>query len=186
MEAVGYDMYCKLLNKAVQKQKGIVEEEEFSTTIDLDVDAFIPPDYILNELQKLDTYKRIAGLSNHDDVKEMADELKDRFGKLPESAVNLLKIADLKIIANSLYISDIKGKFGEVSFSFKPDAKINVVNIDTLLKAHKGHLKLENYGIPTFIYTYAPTGEVISDENKLMENSKMVLEDMDRYLSYGK
>lgn len=186
MEAVGYDMYCKLLNKAVQKQKGIVEEEEFSTTIDLDVDAFIPPDYILNELQKLDTYKRIAGLSNHDDVKEMADELKDRFGKLPESAVNLLKIADLKIIANSLYISDIKGKFGEVSFSFKPDAKINVVNIDTLLKAHKGHLKLENYGIPTFIYTYAPTGEVISDENKLMENTKMVLEDMDRYLSYGK
>ncbi len=186
MEAVGYDMYCKLLNKAVQKQKGIEEKEEFSTSIDLDVDAFIPPDYILNELQKLDTYKRIAGLSNHDDVKEMADELKDRFGKLPESAVNLLKIADLKIVANSLYISDIKGKFGEVSFAFKPDAKINVANIDTLLKAHKGHLKLENYGIPTFIYTYAPTGEVISDENRLMENSKMVLEDMDRYLSFGK
>ena len=64
MEAVGYDLYCKMLNDAVKKLKGISTVEDFTTTVDLDVDAFIPPNYIVNEIQKLDIYKRIAGIEN--------------------------------------------------------------------------------------------------------------------------
>ena len=61
MEAVGYDLYCKMLNEAVKEQRGEEVEEDFETTIDLDMDAYIPATYIRNEFQKLDIYKRIAG-----------------------------------------------------------------------------------------------------------------------------
>jgi len=64
MEAVGYDLYCKMLNEAVKSLKGIATPEQFDTTIELDMDAFIPPAYIPNEFQKLDIYKRITGIEN--------------------------------------------------------------------------------------------------------------------------
>ena len=64
MEAVGYDLYCKMLNEAVKSLKGEAAPEQFETTLELDVDAFIPPSYIPNEFQKLDIYKRIAVIEN--------------------------------------------------------------------------------------------------------------------------
>ena len=71
MEAVGYDMYCKMLNEAVLKLKGEGEEESFTTTIDLNIDAYIPDSYIKNEYQKLDIYKRIAAISNEEEMDDM-------------------------------------------------------------------------------------------------------------------
>ena len=63
MEAVGYDLYCKMLNEAVKREKGLdVDEDEFQTTVDMDIDAYIPSTYIRSESQKLDIYKRIAGI----------------------------------------------------------------------------------------------------------------------------
>lgn len=182
MAAVGYDLYCKLLNQAVMKQKGIEEKEDFATSMDLDVDAFIPPDYILNEIQKLDTYKRIAGLESHEEILEMEEELKDRFGDLPDSAINLLRITDMRIKAHMLYISEIKGKNGEITFTFLPTADIRIENIDSLLKAHNKNLKLGYGKTSSFVYTYRPTGEVLSDERKLLENTDMILVDMTEYL----
>jgi transcription-repair coupling factor (superfamily II helicase) len=66
MEAVGYDMYCKLLNEAVKGLKGIQTITDFTTTVDMDVDAFIPASYIVNEVQKLEMYQRIAGYGRYD------------------------------------------------------------------------------------------------------------------------
>ena len=83
MQAVGYDLYCKMLNEAVKTLKGIPTKEDFLTTVDLDVDAFIPPSYIVNEVQKLDIYKRIAGIENQAECDDMKEELLDRFGRQP-------------------------------------------------------------------------------------------------------
>ena len=80
MAAVGYDLYCKMLNQAVNNLKGIKNEYEFETTIDVDVDAYIPATYIKSEYQKLDIYKRIAALENMDELSDMKDELSDRYG----------------------------------------------------------------------------------------------------------
>lgn len=66
MEAVGYDLYCKMLNEAVKSMKGQKQVIDFVTTIDLDVDAFIPESYIVNEYQKLDIYKRIAAIESRE------------------------------------------------------------------------------------------------------------------------
>ena len=85
MEAVGYDLYCKMLNEAVKQLKGEMEEEEtFTTTMDLNVDAFIPASYIPNEYQKLDVYKRIAAIENREEMEDMTEELIDRFGDIPK------------------------------------------------------------------------------------------------------
>ena len=90
MEAVGYDLYCKMLNEAVKEQKGEWQEkEEFETTIDLDVNAFIPERYIKNEMQKLDIYKRIAGIESEEERDDMLEELMDRFGEPPRSVLLL-------------------------------------------------------------------------------------------------
>ena len=90
MQAVGYDLYCKMLNEA---KKGISVIEDFNTLVDLDVDAYIPPEYIVNEVQKLDIYKRIAGIENEHECDDMREELLDRFGQVPKSVENLLRIA---------------------------------------------------------------------------------------------
>ncbi len=86
MEAVGYDLYCKLLNESVKEVQGIsTVKEDYNTEIDLDIDAFIPERYIRNEMQKLDIYKRISGIQNEEEYDDMLEELMDRFGELPRS-----------------------------------------------------------------------------------------------------
>ncbi len=177
MEAVGYDLYCKLLNRAVQKVKGIETEEDFSTLLDLDVDAFIPGEYILNELQKLDTYKRIAALENETECSEMREELTDRFGDIPKSVENLLKIAMLRVTAHRIFITEIRGRNGKIVFTLLPDADIRTENVGELLTRHKGKLVLLK-GEPVFEYSYYATGEALKDEALLLENTGKLLSDM--------
>ncbi|MCR5278625.1 MAG: transcription-repair coupling factor [Lachnospiraceae bacterium] len=182
MAEVGYDLYCKMLNKAVLTMKGQITAEDFITTADLNVDAFIPPEYILNEIQKLDTYKRIAAVSSDEEAKDMREELRDRFGTLPPAVEHLIRISLLRIKAHKLYISDIKGVNGRISFTFRPDAKINVANIDTLLKNHRKDLTLHSTGAPEFILTYRPVGEVIKDEKLLLETTENMIDEMTELL----
>ena len=108
MEAVGYDLYCKMLNEAVKEAKGIITEERFDTSVDIKTDAFIPVTYISNEFQKLDMYKRIAGIETQEESDEMLEELIDRFGEPPKSVQNLLTIARLKAMANHVYVEEVK------------------------------------------------------------------------------
>ena len=75
MNAVGYDLYCKMLSEAVKEAKGIHTMEDFETAIDLNIDAFIPDSYISNEYQKLDIYKRVAGIEDQQDYDDMLEEL---------------------------------------------------------------------------------------------------------------
>ena len=87
MEAVGYDLYCKMLNEAVLRLKGeLKDEDEFDTTLDLDINAFIPSTYVYNEYQKLELYKRISSIESKDEMEDMTDELIDRFGEMPKQS----------------------------------------------------------------------------------------------------
>ena len=114
MEAVGYDLYCKMLNDAVRRMKGEqLPDEEFETTIDLQIDAYIPAKYIPSEFQKLDMYKRIAGIENKEEYCDMQEELMDRFGDIPAAAENLLHVALLKAEAHEAKITQIVQKGNE-------------------------------------------------------------------------
>ena len=178
MEAGGYDMYCKMLNEAVKKLNGIHTVEDFATVIDLDVDAFIPPTYIVNEVQKLDIYKRIAGIENHKEKDDKKDELLDRFGEIPKSVDNLLRIALIRVAAHDLYMTEIKGKNERITFTFRPDARIDAVKIPDFMKKYGKDLAFTAYGNPFFTYKYKKTGLVETDAELLLDRTEMLLEDM--------
>ena len=183
MEAVGYDLYCKMLSEAVAKLKGEdITFEEFSTQIDLDVDAFIPAEYIVNEVQKLDIYKRIASIESTNEAEDMKDELGDRFGKVPKSAENLLKISVLRGRAHKCFITELKGGKGQIKMVMKPDADIIIEHIpDFMISMGKG-LTFNSKGVPYFLYKYSMSGIVERDEDELLRHTELLLDEMDRLL----
>ena len=168
MEAVGYDLYCKMLNEAVKKCKGEeVPEEEYETSVEIKVDAFIPVSYIKNEFQKLDIYKRIAELETEDEKTDMIDELVDRFGEPPKSVMNLLNIAILKAKAHEAFIMEVASKKEQLQFAMYPQAKIDVEGIPKLIASMGRKLRFVPGAKPYFVYQY--TGNVLSEAEKIVD-----------------
>ena len=153
MEAVGYDLYCKMLNQAVMALKGETpEEDSYETVVECDIDAYIPGTYIKNEYQKLDIYKRISAIETEDEYMDMQDELMDRFGDIPRSVDNLLKIANLRALAHRAYVTEVMINRQEVRLTMYQKAKIKVEKIPDLVNAYKGDLKLAPGEVPVFHY----------------------------------
>ena len=183
MEAVGYDLYCKMLNEAVKNLKGIPTTlEDFNTLVDLDVDAFIPPTYIVNEVQKLDIYKRIASVENTTESEEMRGELLDRFGAVPKSVENLLRIALIRVQAHQIYITEIKGKNERIQIFMKPDAAIDPTKIPQLLAAFPKKLNFVAKGNPYFVYRYKKLDLVEKDAEQLLSLTEELLGKMKEIL----
>ena len=182
MEAVGYDLYCKMLNEAVKEAKGVVVEERFETSIDINTSAFIPPAYIGNELQKLDIYKRIAGIETEEEAEEMLEELIDRFGEPPKSVQNLLTIARLKFFAHRLYVKEVSQKGNELKLVMYEKAKINPVLIPQVVQAMAPFLKfVADSQNPYFVYALNGNSnekgkEVVEILKNLLENMSVLVE----------
>lgn len=153
MEAVGYDLYCKMLNQAVRLLKGeAAEEEAYETSVECDIDAYIPASYIKNEYQKLDIYKRISGIENEEEYMDMQDELIDRFGDIPKSVDNLLRIAKLRALGHEAYVTEITINRQEVRLTMYQKAQIKVNEIPQLISVYRGDLKLVPGETPVFHY----------------------------------
>lgn len=142
IEAVGYDLYCKMLNDAIKRLSGEEPEEEFETAIELPVDAYIPDVYVKNEYVKLDLYRRISRCDGREDNEAVVEEVRDRFGEPPKELLRLLEIAYLKSMAKQAYITDIKYIQNELKFFMLPTAPVKTERIDMLLKRYRGSLKL--------------------------------------------
>ena len=156
MQAVGYDLYCKLLSKAVRLEKGEEEERpDFETSVDLDIDAFIPADYIEDEYQKLDIYKRISELCSEEGLNDMTDELVDRYGDVPKEVMALMRTALLKAEAHEAYVTELKIKEGSITIQMYPMAKIDASRIPGLIEKEEGRLKFITGANPRFIYNEA-------------------------------
>ncbi len=182
MQAVGYDLYCKMLNEAVKAKKGIASIEDFSTTVDLDADAYIPPSYIVNEIQKLDIYKRIAGIEDRKEREDMQEELLDRFGEIPKSVDNLLRISLIRAHAHRLFITELKGKGERLTICMRPDAPIRVENIPVLLSHYDGKMSFDPKGTPEFRLRYYRCGVVEKDEEMLLTLTEETLEKIEEVL----
>jgi transcription-repair coupling factor (superfamily II helicase) len=180
MEAVGYDLYCKMLNDAVRTMKGEVPEEEtFNTTVDIDIDAYIPATYIKSEFQKLDIYKRIAGIENEEEFLDIQEELLDRFGDLPSSVNNLLNIAYIKSICHSVYVTSLVHRNDEIKLVLYNKAKLKVDQIPELIAKYKPDLKLTPETSPYFTYILKKNSKTNKiDALTLFENIKNLLIDM--------
>lgn len=159
MSAVGYDLYCKMLNEAVRKLKGEVCEEEFETSVDMDVNAYIPSTYIKNEVLKLDMYKRIATIADKTDLEDMQDELIDRYGDMPIPVEILLQVSYIRRLAKEAYVTDLKQKGDKLELFMYPKAKINVSKLPDYIKSFKGRCKMTTGANPVLTYRLLEKGK---------------------------
>ncbi len=149
MEAIGYDMYCRLLEEEVQNLKGEApKEERFQTTIDLPVNAYIPDFYIKNQEQRMELYKKIACIQNQEDYYELQEELEDRFGDLPKSVQTLLEVVLLKAEANALGVTAIRQKQGNLLLEFRSQPNIDPTRLTQLITREKGKYLFTTGAVP--------------------------------------
>ncbi len=177
MEAVGYDLYCKLLNRAVEALRGKwTEEEDFQTAVECDIDAYIPGSYIKNEYQKLDIYKRISAIENEEEYMDMQDELMDRFGSIPKSVENLLKISALRALAHQAYATEVTINRQEVRIDMFPKARLNTEKMSELVSAYKGSLRVQMGEVPGFLYQERSSKN--KDSSFMVEKAEEILKQL--------
>ena len=148
MEAVGYDMYLRLLSEAVSREKGETPQEfDAECLVDMQVQAHIPESYIGNLSQRLEVYRRIADIRTREDAMDVTDELIDRFGEPPASVNGLIEIALLRNLASQLGIYEIKQQ-NDVLLLYKN--RIDMKQVGALISAMRSRVML-NAGAKPYI-----------------------------------
>ena len=173
MDSVGYDMYCRLLSEEVDRLKGITPVEVFETYIDLEFTAYIHADYVPNEEQRLEMYKKISLIRDKNDYLDVQEELLDRFGDLPKAVIGLLNIAYMKAQANKAGVISVIEKGGKIVVTFKNDANADPVKIMNVC-AKKRHLGFTVANNPFITYRLG-TEVKASDIEELTEVFEEIL-----------
>jgi transcription-repair coupling factor (superfamily II helicase) len=171
MEAVGYDMYCKLLEETIAELKGEIVADELEITVDINVDAYIPSTYIKNHNQRLEIYKKIASIQDLQDFYDVEEEIEDRYGDLPTAVVNLVGIALIKSLCNHLKISAISQKGDNIIIQFYNDKSVNMKAIAEVIGQFEGKLLFTASDKPYLTYK-----AVNVEKNKLLNNIKIILQ----------
>ena len=146
INAIGFDLYVQMLERAVSTLKGEEVKPEMRATINLGLDIRIPEEYIPNENLRLRTYKRIAGITGEHERDEVNNELADRFGAPPPAVGNLLDYALLKGLAEGLLISSIERRANEVAIKFHPETPLSPENLVKFIRSQKEGLRLDPSG----------------------------------------
>ncbi|MBZ5643236.1 MAG: transcription-repair coupling factor [Acidobacteriia bacterium] len=146
INAIGFDMYCQMMERAVSVLKGEEAKPEMRATINLGLDIRIPQEYIANENLRLRTYKRIAGIANETEREEVHRELADRFGPPPPAAGNLLDYALLKGLAERILVSNIDRRANEVGIKFHPETPVSPEKLVGLIRSRGEGLRLDPSG----------------------------------------
>ena len=146
IEAVGFDMYTQMLERAVSKLKGEEAAPDLRTTLNLGLDLRIPQEYIPTENLRLRTYKRVSSIRSEDERHDVARELADRFGKLPASLENLLDYAVLKSICERLRISAVERQGSRLAIRFHPETPIDPAALVKVVRSREG-IKLDPSGV---------------------------------------
>ena len=154
IEAIGYDLYVKFLNETIKRLKGETIEDIVNTTIDLDIDGYIPQTYIEDEEQKIDIYKKIAVIENQEDYRDLVDELIDRFGDIPREVENLLDISYIKNNASFCHIDNIYQSESELVLEFSSMDYISPDLIHYLSKEYGRKLTFDLSNNPSFRYRF--------------------------------
>ncbi len=140
MDAVGYDMYCKLLDEVVMEMRNQTPPDKFETTIDININAYIPEYYIENEEQKLEIYKKISLIETEQDYFDIQEEIEDRFGTITSSVQNLLEIALVKAYAHKLGILSVNHRGENIIMTFRHNANVDPAKIVDYVSKNRDRL----------------------------------------------
>jgi transcription-repair coupling factor (superfamily II helicase) len=146
IEAIGFDMYCQMLERAVSKLKGEEVAPDLRTTLSLGFDVRIPQDYIPSENLRLRTYKRISSIASEEDKLDVRKELEDRFGTPPSSVENLLEYAALKSMCERLRISAVERQGTRIAVRFHAETMLDPAKLVSVVRSRTG-IKLDPSGV---------------------------------------
>jgi transcription-repair coupling factor (superfamily II helicase) len=139
--AVGFELYCKLMEETIRELKGEQVEEEKELQVVLKIGGFIPKDYIPHTSQRLDLYQRLYAVDDEAALAELQAEISDRFGALPEAVEKLLRLVELRTLARQLRLLKIERRQQTVAFIFDPVTPVSPEKIVALLHDHRRTLR---------------------------------------------
>jgi transcription-repair coupling factor (superfamily II helicase) len=146
IEAVGFDMYCHMMERAVAERKGEAVTPERRATLNLGQEIRIPPEYIESENLRLRIYKRIAAVASEPERDEVRRELEDRFGPPPPAVANLLDYAVLKALAEKLLVASIDRRGDQIGIKFYDDTPIGPEHLVKLIRKRRD-MRLDPSGV---------------------------------------
>ena len=141
--AVGFELYLKLLDDAVQRLSDAGYEAEEDSYLELEYAGYIPDTYVSLPTMKMEVYKKIASIMSQTDLDILYQELADRFGPLPEEVLSLLSLAEIRVICRRLSIASLKERGGTVTAEFSKVAKVSVERLLRLIREGGGRIKLD-------------------------------------------
>jgi transcription-repair coupling factor (superfamily II helicase) len=168
IEAVGFDMYCQMMERAVAERKGEALPPERRATLNLGQEIRIPPEYIESENLRLRIYKRIAGVTSDAERVEVRRELADRFGPPPPAVENLLEYAVLKALAEKMLVATIDRRQDQIAIKFYDDTPLGPERLVKLVRKRRG-MRLDPTGVLWFDWKGDAGGPMVAARNVLQQ-----------------
>jgi transcription-repair coupling factor (superfamily II helicase) len=168
IDAVGFDLYCQLLEHTVEELKGQKAEEEISTSLNLNLDIRIPEKYIADSSQRLRLYKRISSAGDEAELEVLQQEMIDRFGRYPEPVENLFRYASLRREALVLQIQSIEKQKGQIHFRFVDHSRVDARKLLLLVSRDK-HASFSPQGLLTLDVPEMPPAQLFQTLHKLLD-----------------
>ena len=167
LDALGFDLYTKMLERTIAELKGETVEDEISVSLNLGVDVSIPNDYINETSQRLRTYKRISSADSEEILRKIYDEIADRYGKIPESVNNLFDYARLRKLAEAMQIISVDKTNNGFAVKLSENAKVAPEKLMEILSKYEGSI-------------FSPNGilRVVTNAENPIEAARKVLEEI--------
>ncbi len=164
MDALGFDLYTKMLNRTIQELRGEEIEDEASVSINLGVDVSIPDDFISETSQRLRTYKRISSAENEEDLRQIYLEIQDRYGKLPESVENLFEYARLRQTAETMHVISVDKAKDGIAIKLGEKSQVSPEKLMDLVENTEGS-------------AFSPNGilRISLEDERLLESARQIL-----------
>ncbi len=169
IEAIGFELYTQMLDRAVREMKGEASADEPETQLNLGMNIRIPAEYIPEENQRLRMYKRIAGVETESQLNDVGAELRDRYGEPPAAVRNLLDYASLKLLAVQVGANTIERKRDLVTIKFQKDAVIDPEKLARFVSTHRG-AQFTPDGTLKFSLKVQQPAEVLEHLQRLLED----------------
>jgi len=142
--SVGFDLYLKLLDEAIRRRSTEEkDDDELEVLLDLEYSGFIPNTYVKEPSEKMEVYKKIAGINTELDLESVFSELSDRFGPLPDEVLSLMGLAEIRILCKKLQIISLRERKGVLEVEFGRVSKINVNRVMELIRTSGGSIRLD-------------------------------------------
>ena len=152
MASVGYDLYVKMIEDTVREMRGDVSMGDIETRVDVKVDAYLPKEYVSNDLLRVEMYKKIATIHSQDSRDDLIEELIDRFGDPNRPVMNLIEIASLKSLCSKIGVDYVTTKGDELWMRFSMAADIDLMGVLLAIKKHPDCLRMQGGNPPTLVY----------------------------------